>query len=543
MYLFNVLAAASSTIVSYGSGAFGNFTVSYQWLCNIIAKIIEFSGDVGLGVILFTVILKVITLAPDVFSRVSMKKNALKMEEMREDLEKLQKQYANDKVKYQQKIAALYKKNGYSAFSACLPTIITLVFFFIVIGAFNSYSQRSEFYIFKDMGAAYDEAVDSFTEGDNPTVTKKDNGYELNFENILKKDGLDGCFTYDGTNFELVKAKTGELVGKYSDLGKYFENGEFNKSQEDIYSLYVSACQNAVIKRLDAEKIKSLVNDKIITKSDDGQVYAIYDLQKFIEQCPELSAYFKDGEEGKVINYEECFKIEGVSEAFEAEANSFVAKTALEDYIGKNYRETVVLEKARRAAETSYKGNKAKSKIFPWIKNIWAPDCAWSAVIPTHKKLVEKLGGSKNQEKIGLLAKEETYNELTYYLADYKKTGFSFKYGNGWFILVVLSIGSMIGSTVIMNKTQKTQIQLSSVEGDASTAASTQKMMNWMMPIMFGVFAFIYSAAFSVYMITNSLLSTGSTLLINFIVERSFKKKAEKLEKERIENHRYGKLR
>ena len=133
MYLFNVLAAASSTIVSYGSGAFGNFTVSYQWLCNIIAKIIEFSGDVGLGVILFTVILKVITLAPDVFSRVSMKKNALKMEEMREDLEKLQKQYANDKVKYQQKIAALYKKNGYSAFSACLPTIITLVFFFIVI--------------------------------------------------------------------------------------------------------------------------------------------------------------------------------------------------------------------------------------------------------------------------------------------------------------------------------------------------------------------------------------------------------------------------
>ena len=543
MYLFNVLAAVSSTIVSYGSGAFGNFTVRYQWLCNIIAKIIEFSGDVGLGVIIFTVILKLITLAPDVFSRVSMKKNALKMEEMREDLEKLQKQYANDKVKYQQKIAALYKKNGYSAFSACLPTIITLVFFFIVIGAFNSYSQRSEFYIFKDMGAAYDEAVNSFTEGENPTVTKKDNGYELNFENILKTDGLDGCFTYDGENFNLVKSKSGELIGKYSDLGKYLVSGEFNKSQEDIYSLYVSACQNAIIKKLDDGKIKTLVNDKIITKSDDGQVYAIYDLQKFIERCPELSAYFKDTEEGKILNNEECFKIEGVSEAFEAEANSFVAKTALEDYIGKDYKETVVLEKARRAAETSYLNNKAKSKMFPWIKNIWSPDCAWSAVIPTHKKLVDKLGGSKNQEKIGLLAKEETYNELTYYLEEYKKTGFSFKYGNGWFILVVLSIGAMLGSTVIMNKTQKTQIQLSSVEGDASTAASTQKMMTWMMPIMFGVFAFIYSAAFSIYMITNSLLSTGSTLLINFIVEKSFKKKAEKLEKERIENHRYGKLR
>ena len=28
-----------------------------------------------------------------------------------------------------------------------------------------------------------------------------------------------------------------------------------------------------------------------------------------------------------------------IGEVFEAEANSFVAKTALEDYIGKNYKE------------------------------------------------------------------------------------------------------------------------------------------------------------------------------------------------------------
>ena len=63
------------------------------------------------------------------------------------------------------------------------------------------------------------------------------------------------------------------------------------------------------------------------------------------------------------------------------------------------------------------------------------------------------------------------------------------------------------------------------------------------MPIMFGVFSFIYSAAFSVYMVTNSLLSTGSTLLINFCVEKAFKKKIEKAEKEKIENHKYGKMR
>ena len=37
------------------------------------------------------------------------------MEEMRPELEKLQKQYANNKELYSQKMMALYKKEGYSA--------------------------------------------------------------------------------------------------------------------------------------------------------------------------------------------------------------------------------------------------------------------------------------------------------------------------------------------------------------------------------------------------------------------------------------------
>ena len=101
----------------------------------------------------------------------------------------------------------------------------------------------------------------------------------------------------------------------------------------------------------------------------------------------------------------------------------------------------------------------------------------------------------------------------------------------------------MLGSTLIMNKQQKTQMQLSSVDGENSQAATTQKMMTWMMPIMFGIFAFIYSAAFSIYMITSSLLSTGFTLLINFCVERAFKKQIEEVERKKAEKIKYGKRR
>ena len=66
-----------------------------------------------------------------------MRKQSLKMEKMRPQLEKLQKQYANDQNTYNAKMMEMYKKNGYSMLGACLPMIVTLVIFMIVLGAFS----------------------------------------------------------------------------------------------------------------------------------------------------------------------------------------------------------------------------------------------------------------------------------------------------------------------------------------------------------------------------------------------------------------------
>jgi membrane protein insertase Oxa1/YidC/SpoIIIJ len=65
-------------------------------------------------------------------------------------------------------------------------------------------------------------------------------------------------------------------------------------------------------------------------------------------------------------------------------------------------------------------------------------------------------------------------------------------------------------------------MELQTVDGQGK---STQKIMNWMMPIMMGIFAFMYTSAFSIYMILSSLISIVSTLIINKIVEKKFKKK------------------
>ena len=134
---------------------------------------------------------------------------------------------------------------------------------------------------------------------------------------------------------------------------------------------------------------------------------------------------------------------------------------------------------------------------------------------------------------------EEVYNELTFNLKEYKETGFG--KGNGLFILVALSILTMVLSTVVMSKQQKTQMQLSTVDGENSSAAASQKMMTWMMPIMFGFFSFMYTASFSLYLIVSTLFSMLSTIIINKIVEKKVAKQVEKVAEENYQK-RYGHL-
>ena len=138
-----------------------NFTMpeAGSFLVEIIIWLVKVSSSIALGIILFTVILKLITLPFDYASRASMRKNSLKLEDMREDLEKLQRQYADNKELYSQKMMALYKKNGYSMFGSCLPTILTLVIFIIAINAFTDYSQYQNKMDFYQMSQAYNKVA------------------------------------------------------------------------------------------------------------------------------------------------------------------------------------------------------------------------------------------------------------------------------------------------------------------------------------------------------------------------------------------------
>lgn len=445
-----------SVIVPF-MGDLGSISAKYQWILNVITWFINLVADVGVGIMLFTLALKLITLPLDIFSRASMKKNALKMEMMRGDLEKLQKQYANNKQLYQQKMMALYKKNGYSAFSACLPTIVTLVFFFIVIGAFNSYSKQTDFQVFKDMGSAYDAKLTQTIEnnGDSVVYSEKDECYLINLDFVLNEKGYRNYFDV----IENMSA---------TDENRYILRNNLTAEEVEFVKTYLD------------------IKDENFTLNDDNR---------------------------------------------KANSVNFVKKVA------EKYEEEYILKDARKAAAETYEKNRSKSVVFPWVKNLWVVDSPFKPAIPTYTDLSNTLYGKSGNPAFTA----EKYNELTADLGKYKQTGFG--KGNGLYILVALSILTMLASTLIMNKTQKTQMELSTVDGANGQAAMQQKMMTWMMPVMFGIFAFIYSAGFSIYMVTSSVLSTAFTLLINFCVEKSFKNKLAKEDAVKNEKPRYGKRR
>jgi membrane protein insertase Oxa1/YidC/SpoIIIJ len=70
-------------------------------------------------------------------------------------------------------------------------------------------------------------------------------------------------------------------------------------------------------------------------------------------------------------------------------------------------------------------------------------------------------------------------------------------------------------------RAQKAQNQFSSVDGQQ---AQTQKTTMIIMTVMFGIFAFMYSTAFSIYMVTSSVFSLFSTMIINKLVDNSMNK-------------------
>ncbi len=132
------------------------YNVLYKWVLSwgIDGEVI---GPFAVTVILFTLFLKIATSPLDVWQKIIARSNSKKMEIMKPELDKINKLYGNDRNTLAMKQREVYQKYKYSAFKACLPTVVTLVVFMVVFGGFNSAVKYHNVVVFEELQKVYEE--------------------------------------------------------------------------------------------------------------------------------------------------------------------------------------------------------------------------------------------------------------------------------------------------------------------------------------------------------------------------------------------------
>ena len=102
-----------------------------DFLFNILAWIRSWVRSWGWAMVVFTVMIRLVLTPLDIKSRVSMRKTT----KLQPQMQALQKKYANDKEKLNQKTAELYKKEHVNPLSSCLPLLLTWPILIAVFGA------------------------------------------------------------------------------------------------------------------------------------------------------------------------------------------------------------------------------------------------------------------------------------------------------------------------------------------------------------------------------------------------------------------------
>lgn len=133
------------------------YNVLYKWVLSW-GDSYTVIGAFGITVILFTLFLKIITSPLDVWQKLLARSNARKMEIMKPELDKVTKNCGGDQQLLMQKQREVYAKYKYSPFKACLPSLVTLVVFFIVFSGFNSSVTYHNSVVFDNLQHAYETA-------------------------------------------------------------------------------------------------------------------------------------------------------------------------------------------------------------------------------------------------------------------------------------------------------------------------------------------------------------------------------------------------
>ena len=105
-----------------------------DFLVAILNGINSVIHNYGWSMVVFTLLIKLVLLPLDYKSRKSMRR----MTKLQPQIAKLQKKYANDKEKLNQKSAELYRKEGINPMSGCLTLLVSMAILWIMFAAMRT---------------------------------------------------------------------------------------------------------------------------------------------------------------------------------------------------------------------------------------------------------------------------------------------------------------------------------------------------------------------------------------------------------------------
>lgn len=230
-------------------------------------------------------------------------------------------------------------------------------------------------------------------------------------------------------------------------------------------------------------------------------------------------------------DYKECVKAYNTSIAEQIEANKDAdyivdngdGKWDIDDVAktesGADFYATAKKNAQHAVYNVYYSEDQVTIRSFLWIKNIFVSD-NWAQAVPDFATVTGQKGMATSK-LTGITIDE--YNDV---MADVLGTGGYGKDGkwNGLLILPILSIALSFLSTKLLSGSQEqppAPPQDAQGEGaeKAQSQQQTMKMMQYVMPIMMGVFALFYSGAFALYMFTSSLCAILFQLTFNLIAK------------------------
>ncbi len=140
-----------------------------------IINLFNFIPNYGWMIIVFTIALKIVLSPLDIWQRKVSRDSTLKQQKLQPQLQKIQKQYGNNKQLLNQKQMALYKKEGYNVVGSCLSMVVnlalTLFIFFTLFSGLSEMSQENTYNQYTKLEEVYKTTFVTEVAKTTPSIT------------------------------------------------------------------------------------------------------------------------------------------------------------------------------------------------------------------------------------------------------------------------------------------------------------------------------------------------------------------------------------